>query len=700
MSNEANIIITPSNNFILQDTIQGDLLCYTGTSNQNICMGLYNKVSSLKLTSCNTIVKGSMGLRKTPNYALDVTGNVNIQGNLLQNGQIFQNQSRPAFETDNGNSTLCNQIPMSILSGERHTYLNFIYNSGNSTNIYTYETCLDPNNNMIVCGSLYNAFLRNQDGTTPSNIPYMLSNPFNINARAGYIVSYSSTGNVNWHSLLYMNSINDMSVNSVCSDTLGNVYATGFYTGAQMSITINGVFQQTIAGSGDRCFLIKYSSNGSLVWVSRLATDNTFGISVTTDSSNNVYLGGYFSTNPTIFNNKTDSESYRLNGVYSSANSFIAKYTSNSDIIWAAKIEACPLYDNNFNIKLAVDSSNNVYAFGNGNSTFYVCNAGSNVIGTNVSMSGNGLCLVKYNGQTGSNIWYTKFNAVSKPYSGGITIDSSNNIYVSGSTNASHSNFHAGTAVAINNFPLTKISPNYEGFVSKYDINGSNLLSIRIDDGNNNYCYGMACDSSNNLYVAGYYSYNANSTNYSKYFTYSNNSQVYTGNLVTGGQVSSNIALNVNLPFLLQFSSNGQLQYDRCLISSSNNSSYSGTSYKVVINKYNSAFVVGSYVGPDAYFYNIPTASWSNIPIYNTNNYSGFIYHTNSNTYRLINNLNNSNNGLNKYIANYSPFPLAVQLRNSANTSTLSNFNLLPNQVYQFLWYSNQWYPLQQNFYL
>jgi len=70
----------------------------------------------------------------------------------------------------------------------------------------------------------------------------------------------------------------------VTTDSSGNVYVTGY--------TLGGLDGNTNSGSYDM-FLVKYNSSGTKQWTKQLGTSKgDYGRSVTTDSSDNIYLTG------------------------------------------------------------------------------------------------------------------------------------------------------------------------------------------------------------------------------------------------------------------------------------------------------------------------------------------------------------------------------------------------------------------------
>ena len=73
--------------------------------------------------------------------------------------------------------------------------------------------------------------------------------------------------------------------NGVTTDSSDNIYVTGYTEG--------GLDGNTSSGGKD-IFLFKYNSKGTKKWTKQLGTsDNDSGESVTTDSSDNIYVTGW-----------------------------------------------------------------------------------------------------------------------------------------------------------------------------------------------------------------------------------------------------------------------------------------------------------------------------------------------------------------------------------------------------------------------
>jgi hypothetical protein len=109
------------------------------------------------------------------------------------------------------------------------------------------------------------------------------------NARDGFLVKFNPNGTRAWAT--YYGGDQDDYGNSVCVDTIGNVYLSGF-TYSTSSIASGG-FQNAFGGSND-AYLVKFNTSGSRLWATYYGGSNgDYGPHCITDKYNNVYLSGY-----------------------------------------------------------------------------------------------------------------------------------------------------------------------------------------------------------------------------------------------------------------------------------------------------------------------------------------------------------------------------------------------------------------------
>ncbi len=264
-----------------------------------------------------------------------------------------------------------------------------------------------------------------------------------------FIAKYDTDGNQVW-AKQFGSDLHDSS-NNISLDSSDNVYVTG---------TTNGNISDTNVGSDD-AFIAKYDTDGNQVWAKQFGNDSLVeGIGISADSYGNAYVTGYvkgdlFGTNAGIID------------------AFIAKYDTDGNQVWAKQFGS---NDRDIGFGISVDSPDNVYVTGHTNGDLFGTNTGTYDI-----------FLVKYN-PDGVEKWTKQFGSSSFEEHSGITIDSFDNVYVTGATNDNPSSTNIGSD---------------DVFVTKYAKNGiekwtKQFGSSSFEGGND-----ISVDASGNVYVTG-----------------------------------------------------------------------------------------------------------------------------------------------------------------------------------------------------
>ena len=243
----------------------------------------------------------------------------------------------------------------------------------------------------------------------------------------------------------------------VTVDSSDNIYVTGY--------TFGGLDGNTNAGRSD-IFLIKYNSSGDKQWTKQLGTSSDdWGRGVTVDSSNNIYVTGY-----------TDGD---LDGNTNSGSDdiFLVKYNQSGTKQWTTMIGGTYRYDRGYGV--TVDSSDNIYVTGHTEGD----------LDGNTGAGGFGdIFLLKYN-SSGDKQWTKQLGTSSGDYGEGVTGDSSNNIYVTGATGGGlDGNTSSGSSDIV---------------LVKYYDNGTKQWTKQLGTSSEDWGYEVTVDSSNNIYVTG-----------------------------------------------------------------------------------------------------------------------------------------------------------------------------------------------------
>jgi len=214
--------------------------------------------------------------------------------------------------------------------------------------------------------------------------------------------------------------------NKIIDDGLNNVYVTGYTQGNLDGGGLLGTYDS---------FVICYDSDGEKIWTEQLGVSGsyTFGQSITTDSSNNVYVVGFTSGifDPTSVSGTEDF--------------FVTKYSSIGVLQWIRQLGASGEKTQGHGV--TTDSLGNVYITGY---------TKGDLDGNALSGTAGQFFVTKYDSD-GNKQW-TQLRTGSSFSSGmGITTDSADGLFVTGYTGGS---MGGNDPTGIQDIFLLKLPPN------------------------------------------------------------------------------------------------------------------------------------------------------------------------------------------------------------------------------------------------
>jgi hypothetical protein len=238
----------------------------------------------------------------------------------------------------------------------------------------------------------------------------------------------------------------------------GNVYVVGSTSGT--------LPDQTSEGDLD-AFIIKYDSNGEEIWTRQFGTegeDSAQGVSV--DSSGGVYVVGH--TTGTLPDQTREGEG-------GEEDAFIIKYDSNGEEIWTRQFGTSGA---DFVTGVSADSSG-VYVVGW-------------TVGTFPDQTNEGdldAFIIKYD-SNGEEIWTRQFGTPQLDTASGVSVDSSDGVYVAGDTE--------GT------LPGETSEGDLDAFIIKYNSDGEEIWTRQFGTSENlDGAMAVSADSSD-VYVVGF----------------------------------------------------------------------------------------------------------------------------------------------------------------------------------------------------
>jgi hypothetical protein len=264
---------------------------------------------------------------------------------------------------------------------------------------------IDASNNVIIAGSFRN---------TATFGALSVASSGNTDA---FVAKYNSSGTELW--LKKGGSNNVDSANGVSVDSLSNVYITGNF---RNTITF-GSFSESAAGSDD-VFVVKYNSAGVEQWTyNPNGSGADFGYDVDVDTTGNVLVTGFY-TNTIVVGSTTLPNSGGTDIFLFKLNTSGAPQWAKAGIGGGADIGYAVITDTLNNVYISGSYSGGV-AFG----SLSLTSSGS----TDVFIAG-------YN-SSGSEIWVKSGVGSAADVGNGLTVDSSQNLYVTGQYLSTSLNF-------------------------------------------------------------------------------------------------------------------------------------------------------------------------------------------------------------------------------------------------------------------
>jgi hypothetical protein len=273
-------------------------------------------------------------------------------------------------------------------------------------------------------------------------------------------------------------------------DTAGNQYITGYFSGTVDFDPGPETFNLTSQGEID-VFVMKLNTDGNLVWAKQMGgstSDN--GRRIVTDGSGNVYLTGSFSgtadfdPGPGTFN------------LYSAGSwdIFICKLDADGNLLWVKGFGSNTQEDHGNAI--AIDTAGNVYTTGSFKGTIDF-DPGSGTANLTADYIDVFVCKLD---TSGNYVWADKMGGIATDIGYAITVDATNNVYITGHFRWTNCDYDPGPGVV-----YLSTYGDSEEFIVKLNADGNLIWAKQLNTGayNYSYGYGIAVDNSGNVYTTG-----------------------------------------------------------------------------------------------------------------------------------------------------------------------------------------------------
>lgn len=279
---------------------------------------------------------------------------------------------------------------------------------------------------------------------------------------------------------------------SLTIDSSNNVYVTGWTSSINYDTTL-GAFQTVKDGGNYDAFVSKLNSTGTSLIYSTYIGGNEDDVSncIKVDELGNAYIIG----NTSSFDFDITSNAFQTTkaGFFGIYDVFVCKLNSTgTSLLYSTYLGGT---DWDFGNSIVIDSMHNAYITGLTNSTDFQTTSG---VFQTVNAGGNGDVFVCKLNSTGTALIYSTFiGGLGSEGGTTIALDSSNNVYVTGSTDSIDFDITNGAYQTIN-------SGGKDAFVCKLNTSGSNLIFSTLIGGlGNDIGSSIAIDSSKNAYITG-----------------------------------------------------------------------------------------------------------------------------------------------------------------------------------------------------
>ena len=428
----------------------------------------------------------SVGIENNTSLLLDASRNIYTTG-YTNGASTSVTLSGVNYPRPNG-ATAAGYMFKLNTNGE---YQNLIWVDGTGS-----ETCelsvLDLSQSLIICGSCLTG---SASFTVSGNV---ITKRFGSTG-VGYVSKFNSTGAYQWTQLVD-GSGNETNYKCI-TDNSNNIFVAGSTTGSTQ-INISGLYYTkplTSITTNNSCYITRLGSTsipfGTVQWVDSSGTVNRPN-GIATDSSNNIYVGVTIQSCPT---------QVYINSILQTRPSFstttnigvIVKYNQNLVYQWHQFIDTSGAGTSALINDINIDSSNNLYVYGNTSSSLLNI---SGVFYNITRPSSNTGFLIKYN-TNGGYLWHQYIDGNGVQSISALTYDLCKNIVITCYNNTSSDvapfliyisgiAYNTGTRYSTIN---TRYSPNgvFDNFVNIYQTD-----SI-LDSNNAN----SITDTSGNLYI-------------------------------------------------------------------------------------------------------------------------------------------------------------------------------------------------------
>ncbi len=352
---------------------------------------------------------------------------------------------------------------------------------GGTSTDYGASVAVDNSGNLVVGGSFFSPTVDADPGPGTKNLT--------VSGTDGYISKFDQNGSFQW--VLQIGGSNSDACLMVKLDPLGNIYATGYFSGTVDFDPGTGIFNMTANGTGD-AFIIKLGVNGNLIWAKQVgAIGTTVGNGIAIDNSGNVLIAGQygstcdFDPGPGVFNLTSAG----------SNDAFVLKLDANGNFLWAKSLGGT---SSEYAHDIDQAGANGIIVVGEfqGAADF---NPGSGVFSLTSNGMRDGFAVMLDN--NGNFVWASQYGAADNDRIFKSTSDQNGNVYLVGNFRNTV-DFDPGPSV----YNLSA-GTSSDGFVLKLDATGNFQWAFKIGSSSvSEFTYDIHYTPNSDLMVVGGFS--------------------------------------------------------------------------------------------------------------------------------------------------------------------------------------------------
>ncbi|PHS63303.1 MAG: hypothetical protein COB12_09775 [Flavobacterium sp.] len=406
---------------------------------------------------------------------------IDLNGNVLTTGVFFVTSD---FDPGAGIHNLTSNGDADIFIQKLDPDGEFLWakNIGGIFYDYGYAITTDTSGNVYVAGSFKDTVDFDPGAGTYAVTP--------VGDYDFFVLKLDSNGDFVWAKTV--GGSNEDVAYSIIIDDSDNIYITGFFQNTADFDTGAGTEEITSNGSRD-IYILKINSAGDFIWAKTIGDDSfDAGNSITLDSSENIYLTGYF-YETVDFDPGAGIHENTSNG---GRDFYILKLSSSGDFVWVKTIGGTGgQSQDDEGHSIIIDPSGNAYITGRYSLTV---DFDPDVGVSNLTSNGENDLFIQKLDSDGEFIWAKSIGSTNPDYGNSISIDTEENIFVVGNFNGTV-DFDPGAGVS----ELTSTIGSDDTFILELDVDGDYVWAYSLGETNWNSGPAITTDSDDNIYTTG-----------------------------------------------------------------------------------------------------------------------------------------------------------------------------------------------------